>query len=304
MSKYDLEKTSAIANKVIALMQNNNEEWFKPFTGDSKYGLGVFPRNIKGNTYSGMNLFILLLENYQYKQNTWITFKKTKELGGQIIKGQKGTQIKFCGNISKKDSNGADEDYFVNKWYTVFNLDQTNLEEIKPELFQNNDNEMPLDLIKRDQAVDLFIKNTEAHIVHNKTGKCFYVPSKDMINMSPLDTWQSQGDISKETFYYSTLLHELTHWTGHKDRLARDINNGFGTSAYAFEELVAELGSAILCGMLGVSKQPMANHAQYLNNWITGLKEQPQLLLKACTQAQRAYSFLKNLQSNEKREVA
>ena len=89
MTKYDLEKTSAIANKVIALMQNNNQEWFKPFTGDSKYGLGVFPRNIKGNTYSGMNLFILLLENYQYKQNTWITFKKTKELGGQIIKGQK-----------------------------------------------------------------------------------------------------------------------------------------------------------------------------------------------------------------------
>ena len=103
----------------------------------------------------------------------------------KLLKVKKGTQIKFCGNISKKDSNGADEDYFVNKWYTVFNLDQTNLEEIKPELFQNNDNEMPLDLIKRDQAVDLFIKNTEAHIVHNKTGKCFYVPSKDMINMSP-----------------------------------------------------------------------------------------------------------------------
>ena len=66
----------------------------------------------------------------------------------------------------------------------------------------------------------------------------------------------------------------------------------------AYKELVAELGSAILCGMLGVSKQPMDNHAKYLNGWIKGLQDQPHLLLKACTMAQRSYSYLKDLQLN------
>ena len=296
MNNYELQKTSAIANKVIALMQNDKQDWFKPFTGDSKYGVGIFPKNIKGNTYSGINLFILLLENYKYKQNTWITFKKTKELGGQVIKGQKGTAIKFF-KIDEED------DHLITKWYHVFNIEQTNLQEVKPELFKETE-EMPINLIDRNKSVDLFINNTQARIVHNRSGKCYYIPSEDMINMSPLDTWKSYNNIPKETFYYSTLLHELTHWTGHKDRLNRDINNGFGSNAYAFEELVAELGSAILCGMLGVSKQPMDNHAKYLNGWIKGLQDQPHLLLKACTMAQRSYSYLKDLQLNEKKEVA
>ena len=296
MKEYELQKTSAIANKVIALMQNDKQDWFKPFTGNSEYGVGIFPKNIKGTTYSGMNLFILLLENYKYKQNTWITLRQTNKFGGCILKGEKGTAIKFF----RFDE---EEDTPITKWYHVFNIDQTNLKDIKPELFENVE-PMPLDLIERNKTVDLFVKNTEAKIVHNKSGRCYYIPSEDLINMSPLDTWKSNKDISKETFYYSTLLHELTHWTGHKDRLNRDINNGFASNAYAFEELVAELGSAILCGMLGITKQPMENHAKYLNGWIKGLKDQPSLLLKACTMAQKSYSYLKDLQTNEKKEVA
>jgi len=283
MNKYELEKTSAIANKVIALMQNDKQDWFKPFTGDSKYGVGIFPKNIKGTTYSGMNLFILLLENYRYKQNTWITLRETNKLGGRILKDQKGTAIKFFRFDEEKDAP-------ITKWYHVFNIDQTNLEEVKPELFKSVE-PMPLDLIERNKAVDLFVKNTQANIVHNKSGRCFYIPSEDMINMSPLDTWKASGNIPKETFYYSTLLHELTHWTGHKNRLDRDINNGFGSNAYAYEELIAEIGSILFSHEFNFTKTIRDNHAKYLNSWIKCLNNDYTFLTGATAQAQKAVDY-------------
>ena len=117
--------------------------------------------------------------------------------------------------------------------------------------------------------------------------------------MSPLNTWKGNKEETAETSYYATLLHELTHWTGHKNRLARDYN-------YATEELIAELGSAILCGMLGVTKKPMKNHAKYLNIWIKSLKDDPKIILKASAQAQKSYKYLVDLQPKKEqlKEVA
>ena len=170
----------------------------------------------------------------------------------------------------------------------------------EPEVKEEVQEDLPyLPEVERNKNVDLFVASTKADIRYEVEGKCFYVPSQDFINMSPLNTWNDLEDETKETAYYATLLHELTHWTGNKTRLARDFD-------YATEELIAELGSAILCGMLGVTKKPMKNHAKYLNVWIKSLKDNPKVIFKASAQAQKAYKYLVDLQPKQEqlKEVA
>ena len=100
--------------------------------------------------------------------------------------------------------------------------------------------------------------------------------------------------------YFSTLLHELTHWTGHKSRCEREQSGSWGNPNYAKEELVAEIGSAFLCQLLGVEKQVRKDHAQYLNNWISIIQDDKKAMISAFSQAQKAVDFLQNLQDNRK----
>ena len=96
--------------------------------------------------------------------------------------------------------------------------------------------------------------------------------------------------------FYSTLLHELTHWSGHPSRLNRQLNNRFGDCAYAMEELVAELGAAFLCADLGVALEPRPDHAAYLSGWLTVLKHDKRALFSAASKASEAADFLHKLQ--------
>ena len=100
--------------------------------------------------------------------------------------------------------------------------------------------------------------------------------------------------------YYGTVLHELVHWTGHKNRLERNFKSD--KESYAFEELVAETGSALLMSVLGLSPRPRKDHAQYLNGWMKAIKNEPKAIFKAFSKATQALDFILNLQ--EKKEVA
>ena len=122
--------------------------------------------------------------------------------------------------------------------------------------------------------------------------------------MSPLDSWKGNGEATATEYYYSTLFHELTHWTGHKSRedrfgKANPFFNEDYKKNYAFEELVAELGSAITSSMLGIIKTPMESHAQYLNSWIKVLEDKPAALMKASSLAKNAFNRLANYQEKE-----
>lgn len=284
------EKISSIANQVIKLMETEGDNWYKPFNRIASNN-GFYPENIRGTNYTGINLFILCLMQSQYQSNLWLTFNQCKDRGGKVNKGEKGIAVCFFNHGEDKDTG---ETFGYLKWYTVFNLQQTDL--FVPE----EKKDLPyLPEVERNKNIDLFVSNTKADIRYEVEGKCFYVPSQDFINMSPLNTWKGNKEESAETSYYATLLHELTHWTGHKERLDRDFN-------YATEELIAELGSAILCGMLGVTKKPMKNHAKYLNIWIKSLKDDPKIILKASAQAQKSYKYLVDLQPKKEKlkEVA
>ena len=92
--------------------------------------------------------------------------------------------------------------------------------------------------------------------------------------------------------YTSTLVHELTHWTGHKSRLDRLEHKSWGNDAYAFEELVAELGAAFGCANLGLVPDIRTDHAPYLASWLKALKAEPRALVSAAAKASQAIDYL------------
>lgn len=89
--------------------------------------------------------------------------------------------------------------------------------------------------------------------------------------------------------------HELSHWTGHSSRLNRDLKNRFGTAAYAAEELVAELSSAMLGAELGLPVTHLDSHASYIEHWLKLLRDDDRAILTAAAKAEEAAGLLLKL---------
>lgn len=179
------------------------------------------------------------------------------------------------------------------KIFNVFNADQLegyepNTETGKGEKFNH-------------VATDEFITNTQAVIKHEQQ-KAFYSEMGDFINLPKMQDFIDTKDATAQQNYYSTLLHELTHWTGNKKRL--DRKNSTNKKEYAFEELVAELGSCFLSAYLGTEPTIKNDHAKYLNGWIKILEEDEKAILKAASQAGKAFDFLLNFQVKKHQEKA
>jgi len=99
------------------------------------------------------------------------------------------------------------------------------------------------------------------------------------------------GQFHSPEHYYSVFAHEITHSTGNSNRLKRDMTGHFGDKAYAFEELVAELGSAMICGSLGLEAKPREDHAQYIKGWLTALRGDNSFVISAASKAQKAADY-------------
>jgi antirestriction protein ArdC len=128
-----------------------------------------------------------------------------------------------------------------------------------------------------------FLTRTQAR-VEEGGDMAFYSPTRDFIQVPKREAFLS------EEHYWSTMLHELTHWTGHESRLDRDVRNKFGTLGYAAEELVAELGSAYLCAALHVEGE--LRHPEYLAHWLKGFKDDKRVFFRASSLAQKAADFV------------
>ncbi|XOV85299.1 MAG: ArdC family protein [bacterium] len=162
--------------------------------------------------------------------------------------------------------------------FSAFNLDQIDgIEEPNAErLLQASPKENP--------KADTFIARTGAQIQFGAFSPC-YIPTSDTIRCPERARFKSAGD------YYATLTHELTHWTAHKSRLARDLSGKFGDASYAAEELVAELGSAFICADLGI-QGTLQEHASYLDHWIEILKADERAIVSAASLASKAHQYL------------
>ncbi len=129
--------------------------------------------------------------------------------------------------------------------------------------------------------------------------RAFYNKKEDFISLPCSKDFRATKSSTATENYYSTLFHETTHWSGASHRLDRTKGKIFGDDAYAFEELFAELGSAMLCASIGISSQTRADHAQYIDNWLEVLKSDNRFIFKAASQAQKAVDYLQNFQNQE-----
>ena len=264
-----------ITENIIKVMEETGSKWTKEWTG------GGMPNNpFTGSNYSGINVMQLFAVGHikGYSSQKWGTYKQLIEKGGKVKKGEKGSPVIFYKTLNIKDRKTEEEKKIpLMKYFTVFNIEQTEgLDEKYFETKVCNSENMPV------EEIELFIKNTGAKI---KKGNPSFAPTADIIAMPDLK------DFTSPEAYYSTFFHELGHWTGHKSRLDRDLNNGFGSNRYAFEELVAELSAVFTCADFAI-KSDLENHACYLKSWIKLLKEDDKIIFKASSLASKANKFL------------
>ena len=144
---------------------------------------------------------------------------------------------------------------------------------------------------RRSRQAEAFVAATGAAISHGG-GRAFYRPSTDSIQLPPREAFTGTATSTPAEAYYSTLCHELTHWTSAETRCNRQLGKRFGDQAYAMEELVAELGAAFLCADLGITDEPRADHAQYLATWLSVLKADKKAIFTAASKASEAAAFL------------
>lgn len=266
-----------VTDKIVAQLESGVSPWVKPW---SNSGHGGLPFNcITGKPYRGINT-MLLWAPAQSEGEGWLTFKQAQEVGANVRKGEKGSMIVFFKPLLVKDKNsdeGKEKSVPMLKHFTVFHSSQV---ENLPEKYLPVAIAVPTERQKIDAAELLLQQAT----INHGGDRAYYRIDTDAITLPHQQQFKSVDD------YYATALHELTHWTGAKHRLARDFNNRFGDSGYAREELVAEMGAAFLCARTGIAGQ--LQHASYIQSWLKVLKHDKRAVFVASSAAQKAADFI------------
>jgi antirestriction protein ArdC len=280
-----------VTAKIIAQLEAGVFPWVQPWSSAAA-GIGL-PRNaVSGRPYSGINVLILwgaVIES-GFASQDWLTFRQALAAGGSVRKGERGQTIFYADRFTPKGEHeqgsdghdGSDAEAVRSipflKRFTVFNVAQC---EGLPERFTAALAPLP----ERQPH-----ENAEALIVATGAdfriggAEAYYSPALDFVQVPPQPAFAQQID------YYRTALHELGHWTGHSSRLDRDQRGGFGTPAYAREELCAELASAFLCAALGIV--PTVRHADYLGSWLSVMRQDSRAIFKAASHASKAADYL------------
>ncbi|HMG14038.1 MAG TPA: zincin-like metallopeptidase domain-containing protein [Saprospiraceae bacterium] len=291
-----------VTNTIIELLESHLEDWSRPWIA---FGQDQdFARNAKsGIHYRGINQFLLsfIMLNKGYLKNTWLTFDQVKQLGGNIIKGEKASPIVFfkTGYMDNQNKFYSDEKISslpekikeekdihsipILKLYNVFNVAQT--EKLDSSIYEIITAES-LKEFEKDERAEALIFSTGAKIEILESNRAYYDRVNDKIRL-PL---REQFSGVAETFY-STALHELGHWTGHPSRLNREGGKKFGDIEYSKEELIAELTSAFCASSLGFSKT-ITQNASYIKNWLGILKTDNKAVVKVSYQAQKAADYI------------
>ena len=291
------EKISAyrkeITNEILSCLKQGISPWTKPW--NLKYKNFMLPINgLTGKRYNGGNVIHLQAQAIRnnYEDPRWYTFNQVKRIPGAHVKQySKGTIIFFFepkGTL-KRQKNGKTfrtkhSELFM---YFVFNAEQ--IEGLEPfdydSYFNNFSNE----------RADNIVKLNDVDIITHDLDKAFYRPSEDKIYLPPKTAFLS------EEKYYATLLHEVSHSTGHQTRLKRNLTGQFGSENYAREELIAEMASMFLCYDLGIKGyKDIENHAAYIQSWISLLEKDENELFKAAASAEKVCKYLYGLEKNQK----
>lgn len=281
MAKAKFDVYSHVTDMIIAEIEEGTPPWRKPWTG-SAVGIAL-PERHNGEAYRGINVLMLWIvaAKQGFVSSRWMTYKQAQELGGQVKKGEKSSTVVKYGTFTRKNDDGEEEDVPYARAYRVFNADQ--IEGLPENLYIRP--EAPRDLgTESDPELEAFFVRTGVEIVTSDEPQAYYSPAKDHIHMPPVSTFLSTQD------YFATLAHEAIHWTGSEKRLAR-IKTFTTRADYATEELIAEIGNAMICAQLGLEPD-FGQSAAYVESWLKALKEDKKAIFRAASQAQRAADFL------------
>jgi antirestriction protein ArdC len=275
-----------VTARIIAELEEGRFPWVQPWS-NAAASPGL-PRNATtGRAYSGVNVLILwgAVISGGYPNQGWLTFRQALAAGGCVRKGELGVTVCYADRFtpeaekqrSAEQGDPARAIPFL-KRFVVFNVAQC---DGLPE--QYSADAPPLPERELVPIAENLIAATGADF-RIGGARAFYSPSEDFVQVPPQPAFDQQIN------FYRTALHELGHWTGHSSRLARSFGARFGNSAYAREELCAELTSAYLCAALGIV--PTVRHADYLGSWLAVLREDSRAIFKAASQASKAADYL------------
>lgn len=281
-----------ITDRILADLEKGVRPWFKPWCAGNSEGRITQPLRHNREPYHGVNVLMLWIEatDKGYTAPIWMTFKQAHALKGHVRRGEHGSLVVHADTFTKTDTNDQGEEIEQQisylKAYTVFNVEQ--IEGLPDSYYPEPEPKRePLQLIEEAEA---FFNGTGATIQH-VGNKAFYAPGPDIVRLPPPEAFKDAES------YEATKAHELTHWTKHPARLAREFGGKrFGDEGYAFEELVAELGSAFLCVDLGITPEPREDHAAYLSSWLKVLKRDNRAIVSAAAYAQKAVDYLHQIQ--------
>lgn len=284
-----------VAEKIIKHLEAGTAPWQRPWGDASESALPMNP--VSGNRYKGINAVQLLSESRADPR--WLTYKQTQDLGAQVRKGEKGTVIQYWQFPDKGENNTAtskpesvDEKKqylpFV-KHFVVFNAEQ--IDGLPP-----LEVKVPTwDVVAR---ADNILQASGADIRHAEQERAVYMPKADYILLP------NKTQFADSHLYYATALHELSHWTGHESRLARDLSGDRSSENYAREELRAEISSMLMGAEVGLGHDP-SNHLSYVASWVKAIKSDPAVIFKAAADAEKIQTFLlaKELEFNAKKQL-
>lgn len=275
--RIDVHKklTDQFVSKIeTALETGQDPDWRRPWNVLPPTSLQT------GKPYRGMNA--LLLSWTPYTSPYWVTFNQAKKRGGYVRRGEKGTHVVLWKWIKKtREENGEtfDDSFPILKLFSVWNVEQTENVANVPELPTSN-----VDPIESAEAI--FRGYVDCPPIAYGGGRAYYHPGEDRIQLPARETFKTPHG------FYATAFHEMIHSTGHASRLDRFADKRTEHS-YAFEELVAELGSTFLLNRAGIDPSTvMDNASAYLQGWLRALKSDTRFIMRAATHADKATRFI------------
>lgn len=274
-----------VTDRITEQLEKGIIPWRQPWMGSGAMAIGYMSRK----AYSPLNQFLL------GKPGEWLTWKQIQEKGGHVKKGAKSHFVVFYQWVAKKVEDTEtheikDESYPILKWYSVFHIDDTEGIESKCEPVEANPNLSPIDAAEA--VINGYLAREKGLRFYNdkESGSAYYCPSTDEVVVPML----SQYEIAEE--YYSTTFHELVHSTGHEKRCNRKEEtklSHFGNKEYSREELVAEIGSAMLCNRTGIEvERAFKNSVAYIQSWLKSLKNDNKMIVWASGRAEKAARYI------------
>lgn len=267
-----------ITEKVVESLKKGVVPWNQPWRVTGHRNM------ISKKEYRGINPFLLDLKGF--KSPFWMTYNQAKGLGGNVKKGEKGTMVVFWKMLKKDDGKGSEKNIPLLRYYTIFNLEQTEGIDQKHVPVDEKREHRPIA-----DAEKVVAEFADKPTVSHGGDRACYAPLSDRIEMPHPENFKTGEG------YYRTLFHEFGHSTGHAKRLARRDHSAFwvgGKQDYAKEELVAEMTSAFLAGECQFTETVNnEDTVAYIGNWLKALNNDPTMVVSAAGQAQKAADYIR-----------